>query len=412
MKKLLLQFFILIIPVSVISQSKTVNHILIIDKTQSMKGFGDGRSHGNIWPQVQGALQNYCGNLNKGDRLTIFTFDANIYGPQIFSINDPAIDVPIARQYIGSVQANGLNTGLKKALTTVLDQWDTTHFYNWMFIFTDGNDNVSPENTFNDISNRFKLIKSKNFDFGYLVTLGTNITDVPTSGDIKVIMNPTNLRPVLDSLNKIEVRKQHVQDSINKSIKYRHEIEAEKKRKCDSVCKYCQDNAGKVIVDDKGYCHCKLPIPLWQKILIILALMILLILVWILWLKKLLFPVFERGEIQIPGNPVAQKFAGYKKIYLGSRPKVSNNLLKSFFIGKEGHLLQEVDFSGEITLDKFKGKRWGILRITSRDIFSSQQGRMYHYNPDTGDGIYILNKDGTEIITFNYLNSQNQKQIL
>jgi hypothetical protein len=408
MKRLVLQFLIFLIPIVIFSQNKPVNHILIIDRTRSMLGEGDGKSHGNIWPRVQNALQDYCNSLKKGDRLAIYTFDAQTYGPEIFNILDAKTDIETAQKYIGTLKATGIRTGLKNALTFVLNQWDTTNFYNWMFIFTDGNDNVTPKISFDEISKQFKL-KKQDFDFGYLVTLGANITEIPREGGLKVIeeANVDDLRKIL----KVSAeREQRIQDSLKTKEKRRIDS-LERVRKCDSVTIFCKTYNGEIRVDKIGNCYCELPLPLWKKIMFIVIGLLFLCLIWIFWIKRILFPIFERGEIQIPNIASAEKFAGFKKIYLGKQAKVANNLLKSLFIGKDGHLLKDLDFSGEISLQKYKGKTWGILKITSPNININQQGRMYNYNPDNNDGIYILSREGNTFAAFNYLNVQNQRQI-
>ena len=79
--------------------------IVVLDTSRSMIGQG-GK---NIFPQVKESLKKFIGEAQKGDSLTIMTFDESVKSYPTIMINDDN-DKNIVGQMLGAVQADGMWT--------------------------------------------------------------------------------------------------------------------------------------------------------------------------------------------------------------------------------------------------------------------------------------------------------------
>lgn len=320
---------------------KNINHVLIIDKTASMVGKGDGNGV-SIWRDVVDALKGYIDDVNMGDKITIYQFHGNLSDPRSVLISKNE-DRATAKSFIDEIKPNGNNTCLYEALDVVLKQWDNGKYDIWMGIYTDGKDNCHTL-TFQQIVEKFKLKKGDR-DFAYYITIGKEVPEEIDTNSQNVITVLDEVRPgdiqkkaneaiEIEKRKQDSIRNQKKQDSIQKA-------QAEANAKADKEEQMKRDciNEGGNWICDNGECKCNKPITLLDIVFIVLGAIVLLLLVWFLFLKKKMFPRMS-GKLLF-GEDVQINLNDFYVYYLYSTDKVPSyaktGFLAALFCGEKGH---------------------------------------------------------------------------
>lgn len=182
MKRLFISLFF-IFSVCIVGHSQDFVSCLILDKTGSMVGNGDG--HGdNIWSDVQEYCCEMVDNLSTPVNLVIYTFDAKCSSPQCFSIKGDG-DKEDVKNYIKSIVANGRSTAIYSALNTALDYLRSNYpkSNQLLYLVTDGRDNASSM-TFRQSLEKFAANRGEYDHLYYIDLRGTARTD-----DVDAIKN-------------------------------------------------------------------------------------------------------------------------------------------------------------------------------------------------------------------------------
>lgn len=149
--------------------------VLIIDKTGSMLGKGDGRGE-EIWHDVQSYLFDYVTGIKLNTQVVFYEFDRNLYGPKVFSVVNESIKNDI-RQYIENITPDGQSTAIYDALNKAL-AYLKKHYSNdkkLIYLITDGRDNSSGI-SFQRIITEFSATRGE-FDHLYYIDLRDRAAD-------------------------------------------------------------------------------------------------------------------------------------------------------------------------------------------------------------------------------------------
>lgn len=160
-------------------------HCIVLDKTKSMIG-RDGTKGGatNIWEDVQ----NYCYGMIDGfalsSKVVFYTFDKELYGPDVFDINSEA-DKEVVKDKIRNVVVDGnytwISSNLRKVIDAVYDQYKD---YNVMiYLLTDGIEEQQPYDIKNVIE-RYKAFVG-DYDHLFYVDLRDRLKDSPFGPEVE-----------------------------------------------------------------------------------------------------------------------------------------------------------------------------------------------------------------------------------
>lgn len=169
------RFFILLMflfSVCAIGHSQDFVSCLILDKTGSMVGLGDGHGH-DIWEEVQNYCCEWIDGLNTPVDLVVYTFDAKCSSPQCFKINDTA-GKTIAKDYVRSIKADGQSTAIYSAMSTAMDYLSSNYKNSskLVYLVTDGRDNASSM-TFSQTLKKFSADSAEYNHLYYIDLRGT-----------------------------------------------------------------------------------------------------------------------------------------------------------------------------------------------------------------------------------------------
>jgi len=386
MKKIFTLVLVLL-SLTVFSQNKkNVNHILLIDKTESLTGKGDGGGQ-NIWSEVKKAVNDYIKDVKTGDKITIYHFSNMLSDPKVFIIKSEN-DKTAARSYVDKIDASGRNTCLYNSLNEILDIWDNSKYNIWMGIYTDGHDNCGTIQ-FKDIIEKFKLKKGDD-DYVYYITIGKDAPAEVKNQDVITVrdrVTPGNIQKQVDKViaehqaeqQRIEAEKlekeKKKQDSIQTAI-----IEKQKKD--------CNDKGGIWDCDKNNNCQCTMPLTIIDYILIVLGILIVLLLIWLLLLKKKIFPtmtgrlLFDQDiDVNLRGS---YRFVLYTTAQMPScaKPGFFKNILcgktGSFRIPATPETLVHNDNFIEIKPVKKRNKYLNSLKTNGNLEVESEYKILYH----------------------------------
>jgi len=174
MKKVL---FMLVLVFGVIAsiQAQDFVNCLVLDKTGSMVGIGDGHGQ-NIWDDVKQYCYDMVDNVSVPTKIVVFTFDEKTYGPQLFDVRNSR-DKEDVKNHLKSVQADGLSTAVYTAVKNAFDylQENFKDSKKLIYLVTDGNDNASSL-SFDDICEKFEMERSE-YDYLYYIDLRSILTE-------------------------------------------------------------------------------------------------------------------------------------------------------------------------------------------------------------------------------------------
>ncbi|MFW5804439.1 MAG: vWA domain-containing protein [bacterium] len=163
MQRFMRALFLVVILVFVINNTIAqkqilTHHVLIIDKTGSMIGKGDGNPE-PIWEDAKKSIKNYVKNVDEGDYLSLYTFalvpsEAKTY-KVTYSIREEII------KYIDNIEANGQYTAIYDAFYKAFEEAkglipEETKVNTNFYLYTDGIDNHSKK-TFSGTIKEFSL---------------------------------------------------------------------------------------------------------------------------------------------------------------------------------------------------------------------------------------------------------------
>lgn len=149
----------------------TFIYSLILDKTGSMMGRGDGLGD-TIWFEVQNYLMGFIDMIDYNTMVIVYPFHGSVDPPSTFFINSTGAKQEL-RNYIRNITPNGQNTAIYKALDDALNDLNENYPNNpkLIYLITDGHDNASPTSySFSDNLNRFSAIRGE-FDHLYYIDL-------------------------------------------------------------------------------------------------------------------------------------------------------------------------------------------------------------------------------------------------
>lgn len=172
----LMVFFIILVSMPLYANaSDTYISVLIVDKTGSMVGKGDGNGE-SIWNDVQGYLLNYVDGIQLNTQVVFYEFDRDLYGPEVFFVDKESVKNDI-REYIKGMDPNGQNTAIYDALNKALNYMDRNYRNNkkLMYLITDGKDNASGM-SFSRIMTEFNATRGE-FDHLYYIDLRDRAAD-------------------------------------------------------------------------------------------------------------------------------------------------------------------------------------------------------------------------------------------
>lgn len=200
-------FFGLIIPGKTLSaqDSNTFIYALVLDKTGSMMGIGDGHDD-TIWFEVQDYLTGFIDMIDYNTKVIVYPFHGTVDPAREFYINSSGAKQEL-RNYLRGIVPNGWNTAIYRALDEALNDMEENYPDNpkLIYLITDGNDNASSANySFADNLRRFSAIRGE-FDHLYYIDLRQRAD----SRDIEIADRDSNTHILPGFTRSIEIRSQH-----------------------------------------------------------------------------------------------------------------------------------------------------------------------------------------------------------
>lgn len=149
--------------------------VLIIDKTGSMMGRGDGYGD-TIWFEVQEYLLDYVRGIQLNTKVVIYEFDRHLYGPTVFHVANESVKSDI-ENHITNIIPDGQSTAIYDALSQALIYLDENYKNNrkLIYLITDGRDNASSI-SFPDMISEFSA-KRGEYDHLYYIDLRDRASD-------------------------------------------------------------------------------------------------------------------------------------------------------------------------------------------------------------------------------------------
>ena len=152
----------------------TFIYSLIIDKTGSMMGRGDGMGD-TIWFETQDYLMEFADMINLNTKVIIYTFHGTVDPPVSFYLQNESVKQEM-KSFIRNIVPDGRNTAIYDALDKSLSDLEENYPDNpkLIYMITDGEDNAS-ELKFEDIITKFSAQRGE-FDHLYYIDLRNRAT--------------------------------------------------------------------------------------------------------------------------------------------------------------------------------------------------------------------------------------------
>lgn len=163
----------------------TVDYVLVVDKSGSMRGLPAGSGNADIFADVQENLTNFVGELEPGPSIFVVPFAGGVQAMKRFDIESEA-DLNEVQSYVQGLEADGTNTHVYQS---VLDAFEAYNEFRQseagqskgrrvgvLQVYTDGQDNGPKNYAMNDVLNRFKNMRQKS-DWLYYSTLGVDLSE-------------------------------------------------------------------------------------------------------------------------------------------------------------------------------------------------------------------------------------------
>ncbi|MBE0652363.1 MAG: VWA domain-containing protein [Bacteroidales bacterium] len=153
--------------------SDQVHYVLLIDKSKSMIGEGDGMGN-NIWPDVLASAEEFIEDLPETGLVTVYTFAGDVSEGTKFNLDDlPSKDEII--RFLNEISIDGNNTAVYSAMSKVFTELvlPTKKEPVLIYIFTDGHDNRSVMN-FDDILAYYQANRT-DYVYSYYIKLRGNL---------------------------------------------------------------------------------------------------------------------------------------------------------------------------------------------------------------------------------------------
>ncbi len=157
------------------NNSDAFTSVLIIDKTGSMMGRGDGYGD-TIWFEVQEYLLDYVKGIQLNTKVIIYEFDRHLYGPTVFHVTNETVRDDI-KNLITNIVPDGQSTAIYDALSKALHYLEENYKDNrkLIYLITDGRDNASSI-PFSDMILEFSA-KRGEYDHLYYIDLRDRASD-------------------------------------------------------------------------------------------------------------------------------------------------------------------------------------------------------------------------------------------
>lgn len=159
-------------------------HCVILDKTMSMTGHGGT----NIWADVQNYCYEWVEGVSQPSTVLFFTFDKNLYGPQIFEIKSDS-DKEKFKDAVRNIKVDGkftyISSNLGKAIDHVYQNYPKASYNNRFYLITDGIE----EELGSDFAGVMKKYSGKRGDYDYLFYV--DLRDLATE-EIRYLVDETD----------------------------------------------------------------------------------------------------------------------------------------------------------------------------------------------------------------------------
>jgi len=141
-----------------------------------MIGMPTGSGNPVVWPQVRDAIKEHIQSITFNDRITVYTFAGELYGPEIFNI-DSAAEKAATKQYIDNIEMDGTITCIYNSLMKIVGNYkeENAAFKNRIYLYSDGLDNCSDHNI-QEVTETYSKYRD-DYDYLYYISLGLEVPD-------------------------------------------------------------------------------------------------------------------------------------------------------------------------------------------------------------------------------------------
>jgi len=158
-----------------------------------MEGYGGAPV---IWQNVKNTISKYIDCIDLNEKLIIYSFDEDLYGPEIYNLTNEAKRKE-AKGFIDRINADGNYTCINKALEKVFSQLKIdSSTINLVYLYTDGLNTTSHcSGEFREAIRKFNLNRGK-FDHCFYISLGLPVPNEvveaadDSNNNLKILESP------------------------------------------------------------------------------------------------------------------------------------------------------------------------------------------------------------------------------
>ena len=171
------------------SSEITVDYVLVVDVSGSMRGLPVGSGNADIFADVQENLSNFVGELEPGASIFVVPFADGVQEVKHFDIQSEA-DLEQVQAYVRELEANGASTHVYQSVIDAFEAYNAfrqsqagqrqgrseARRVGVLQVYTDGQDNGPKNYAMSDVLGRFKNMRQQS-DWLYYSTLGVELSD-------------------------------------------------------------------------------------------------------------------------------------------------------------------------------------------------------------------------------------------